>query len=226
MKQLLRIITFVFLANFAFGQTSIDTVYFDANWGKASKNDYHYCRVLNSVSSDVYEFKDYWKSGEILKSGRLSSTHPQTREGEFTWYHKNGKVNEIVNYKNNHIIGPIQAFDSNGKFDYEYISVLDSLDNASEMEVSLTDFRNHISQKINYPKHSRRAEIEGKVMVQFSIDASGKGSRLRLTKAVYKDLDREAIRVIESFNKWPIPKYKGKNTNLMLVAPIEFRLAD
>ena len=226
MKHSLSILAFFFLAHFAFGQTSTDTVYFDSKWEKASKDNYEYYRILSRVSSDLYDLKDYWKSGEIMKTGRLSSTHPQTREGEFKWFYKNGNVSEIANYKNGHFIGHIQVFDSSGKFDYEYISAPDSLDNASQMKASLIDFTNHISKNIKYPENSNRIGIEGEVRAKFHIDASGKLSRLTLTETVYEELDNEAIRVIESFNKWPIPKYKGKNTTLVIVAPIVFRLTD
>ena len=226
MKHLLSIVAFFFLAHVAFAQTSIDTVYFDSNWKKAGKNDYEYIRVMSRGSSDLYAFKDYWKSGQIYKSGSLSASSPQTREGAFKFYHKNGNVSAIENFKNDHVIGHIQVFDSTGKFDYEYISELDSLDNASQMKVSLSHLRNHIAKEVKYPEKANRMGIEGKVMVRFSVDASGKVTRLTLTKRVYKELDNEAIRVIESFKKWPVPTYKGKNTNLVIVTPIDFRLAD
>ena len=54
MKYLLSIIAYFYLAYVAFGQTSIDTVYFDSNWEKAGKNDYQYFRVLSRGSSDLY----------------------------------------------------------------------------------------------------------------------------------------------------------------------------
>jgi protein TonB len=68
------------------------------------------------------------------------------------------------------------------------------------------------------------AEIEGKVIAKFYIDNSGKISRLTILKSVNEELDNEAKRVIESYRKWPIPRYKGKNSNFEIVIPINFIL--
>jgi antitoxin component YwqK of YwqJK toxin-antitoxin module len=151
MRHLLKIFLLLSLTHCAFGQISTDTIYLDSKWEKSNKYDYDYYRVLTKESNDWYDCKDFWKSGEIQMSGQFSSLYPQTREKEFKWYHKNGNVRQIMNFKNNKIIGQVQVFDLNGNFDFEYVILIDSLDNASKMKISLSDFRNYISQKLKYP---------------------------------------------------------------------------
>jgi len=224
MKYLFNIFTLLFLTNYSIGQISIDTIYLDSKWEKSGKDNYDYYRVLIKQRNDWYDCKDFWKSGEIQMEGKLSSLYPQTREDEFKWYHKNGNLRQIIKYKNNNIIGQVQIYDSNGNFEFEYVLLSDSLDNAAKMKISLSDFRNHISQKLKYPKNSRMAEIEGKVIAKFYIDNSGSVSRLTILKSVNEELDNEAKRVIESYRNWPVPRYKGKNSNFEIVIPINFIL--
>lgn len=122
-------------------------------------------------------------------------------------------------------MGQVQVFDSDGSLDFEYVEQIDSLDNAAKMKISLNDFRAHISRELNYPKNSRLTGNKGLVIAKFYIDNFGKTSRLTIIKSVNEKLDTEAKRVIESFKKWPVPRYKGKNLHFEIVVPINFKLS-
>jgi len=122
-------------------------------------------------------------------------------------------------------IGQVQVFDASGKLDFEYVEQIDSLDNAAKMKTSLNDFRAYISRELNYPKNSRSTGNEGLVIAKFYIDNFGKTSRLTIIQSVNEKLDSEAKRVIKSYKKWPVPRYKGKNSHFEVVVPINFRLS-
>ena len=121
--------------------------------------------------------------------------------------------------------GQVQVFDSSGKVDFDYIEKIENLDNTNKLKISLNDFRDHISRELKYPKHSKMTGNEGMVIVKFYINKLGKATRLTFIKSVNEKLDTEAKRVIESYKKWPVPRYKGKKSHFEVVVPINFRLS-
>lgn len=224
MRHLLNFLAFLLLTNIVIGQVNSDTIYLDSKWEKASKDNFYFYRILTKDNSGLFDCKDFWKSGELQMTGKFSALYPQTREGEFKWYHKNGNLRQIISYKSNNLIGQVKSYDSNGKFDLEYMVLFDSLDNSGAFQLSLSNFRTHISRKLKYPKNARIAEIHGRVMTKFYINNLGQLERFSILQSVNNDLDNEAKRVITTFNKWPIPMYKGKSTFVEIYMPINFSL--
>jgi TonB family protein len=203
---------------------SIDTIYLDSRWNKTNKNQYTYFRVLTKVNNELYECKDYWKSGEMQMSGKLSSLYPETREDKFIWYNKNGSIKQIIFYRNNQQVGLVKSFDDKGDFEFEYCSNLDSLDNSGDVKRSINNFWYYVSKKLKYPKSAIQSETEGKVVTQFYINEAGEVFRFEIVKSVNEEMDTEARRIVLSYNKWSIPRYKGKNTKIFCSFPIIYQL--
>jgi TonB family protein len=207
----------------AFAQ-SIDTVYLDGSRKKTQKEQSTYYRVLVKTNDSIYTCKDYWRSGEISMQGQLSSLYPETKEGRFVWYYKAGPVSQIINYSNGIETGLIQTYDLNGNIDAEYCANLDSLDNGAEVKRAINSFWHYASRNLKYPKEDIIVETEGTVRAEFFLNREGKIERLKIWKSVSPKIDKEAMRIIQSFNKWPAPLYKGKRTMLLYVLPIVFQL--
>ncbi|MBN2260296.1 MAG: TonB family protein [Clostridiales bacterium] len=201
-----------------------DTIFLDIKWEKASKDNFFYYRVLTKDSNDIYECKDFWRTGEIQMQGKLSSLYPQTRESKFCWYYKNGNLRQTINYRNNKIVGLIQNYDTTGKFEFEYIYDIDSLDNSKRFKQCINNFGYYVSKNLKYPKNSLMSEIEGKVLTQFFIDNTGNITKFSIVKSVNEELDNEARRVIYKYKRWEIPKYKGENTFFEIYFPVIFSL--
>lgn len=224
MRQLSIIITLFLQLSFSFGQADIDTVYLDSKWKETSKDNSVYFRTIVKDSTGLYDCKDYWISGELQMEGKFSALYPQTRQGEFKWYHKNGQTRQIINYKDNNSVGLIRKYNSQGDLELEYIYKIDSLDNSKKFMSRINDFQYYVSNNLRYPELSRKASIEGKVMTKFYINNEGKVEGLEITESVNSQLDNEAKRVITSYKKWPIPLYKGNSTYIELSFPVIFML--
>lgn len=54
-----------------------------------------------------------------------------------------------------------------------------------------------ISEHVVYPEEAYKNHIEGKVIVQFLIEKSGKVGEVKVARSVSEELDREAVRVIK-----------------------------
>lgn len=209
--------------SYAIAQIASDTVYFDSKWKKTDKANYLYYRVIDKLANGKYKYTDCWKNGTIQMIGELSKLSPETWDGKFIWYNSNGSVKEITDYRDNHIIGTIKHFDINGKLDLEYVSELDSLDNADKLKAAINDFVVFVSKKIEYPKTSYSADIQGKVITSFFIDKNGRADRITITKSVNEEIDNEAKRIVKLY-RWPSPVYQGQKTMFWVVLPITFSI--
>ena len=81
-----------------------------------------------------------------------------------------------------------------------------------------------INQHLVYPELAREHAIEGSVMLQFSIDTSGKVSSIQVTEKVGFGCDKEALRIAQFLTNW-IPAQTGPNLMPSTIyLPIRFGL--
>lgn len=195
-------------------------------WEKTSFEKHTFYRVVSKNENGIYEFSDYWRTGQLQNTGQLSNLFPANRIGQFKWYYKNGNLKSVSNFIDNRIIGVTQVFDSTGNFEFDLIYDIDSLDNVRNINLALIKCVNHISKKAKYPRSSRITGDEGKVIIEFYVGKGGVSSRHSVYKSADPDLDNEAIKIVKSFKNWPSPKYKGKEVYTRFYIPINFRLLD
>ena len=81
-----------------------------------------------------------------------------------------------------------------------------------------------VYQYLKYPKDAVKDGIQGRVMVDFIIDKSGKVIDVRVVRGVDPLLDAEAIRVVSASPKWRPGRVKGNKVRTSLTIPVEFRL--
>lgn len=224
MKQIFIAVTFTFISYLSYCQSNVDTLFLDSKKEEVKKKKCIYYRVLTKVNDSLYNFQDYWIEGVLDLTGNFSSINPNVRQGKFTSYHKNGTVETITYYKNNNAIGLSQLFNDTGQLELEYISNIDSLDNADAYNNAFEDFLKHVLKYIDYPERAAKTGKQGIVFLSFYINDFGQMERLTIYKSVDQDLDNEAIRVVKSFNKWPIPIYKGNRTWIRCSFPVAFQL--
>ena len=82
----------------------------------------------------------------------------------------------------------------------------------------------YLREAINYPPNAKASGIEGRVIVQFIINLDGSISDAHVLRGVNQDLDKEALRVINSMPKWKPGTNKGENVRVRYTIPVNFRL--
>ena len=82
----------------------------------------------------------------------------------------------------------------------------------------------YISSSLIYPESAADKEIEGKVLVSFVVDKTGKVGDVKIKKSVNKDLDKEAIRVVKGMPLWKPGMQAGVPQNVQFYLPIMFKL--
>jgi len=84
---------------------------------------------------------------------------------------------------------------------------------------ALTEF---INNNVKYPENAQKKGIQGKVFVQFVIEIDGSVSNVKVAKGVNPELDKEAIRVVESMPKWKPGKQRGELVRVSYLVVVNF----
>lgn len=81
-----------------------------------------------------------------------------------------------------------------------------------------------LSNNLRYPELAQQNNVEGKVMVKFTVEKDGSISNPTIMKGVDKDLDKEAIRVVSKMPKWNPGKNNGVAVRSYFYLPVVFKL--
>ena len=80
-----------------------------------------------------------------------------------------------------------------------------------------------MSRYIKYPTKAIESKIQGRVIVQFVVNKDGSISNAKIVRSVDPDLDKEALRVINSMPQWKPGMQKGEPVSVKYTVPIVFR---
>lgn len=87
--------------------------------------------------------------------------------------------------------------------------------------IALNDY---VIKNLKYPENCKKEKIQGRVLVQFIVEADGKISNAEIVKSVNKDLDEEAKRVISSMPTWNPGQQRGVAVRVKFTVPVNFKL--
>ncbi len=87
-------------------------------------------------------------------------------------------------------------------------------------EVGLMRF---IRSQINYPPKAAENNIQGTVVLQFIVEADGSVSNAKVVRSVDEDLDREALRIVNSLEKFEPGRQDGQAVAVWYTLPVMFR---
>jgi protein TonB len=82
----------------------------------------------------------------------------------------------------------------------------------------------YISENMKYPAQARKMGIEGKVFVQFVVDAKGKLIDVKAVKGIGAGCDEEAVKVVKESPLWNPGLVGDKAGKVIMILPISFKL--
>ena len=82
----------------------------------------------------------------------------------------------------------------------------------------------YIAEHTNYPEIAKENNIQGKVIVRFCVTSKGGVNQVSILKGVDPELDKEAIRVVNSLPTFKPGKQGGKPVPVWYSVPINFQL--
>ncbi len=91
-------------------------------------------------------------------------------------------------------------------------------------ENGIQEFYTYISKNLKYPKEARQKGIEGKVFLEFVVDADGSITEVKTLKGIGAGCDEEAERVLKNAAAWNPGRHNGEPVKVRMVLPVTYRL--
>ncbi len=82
-----------------------------------------------------------------------------------------------------------------------------------------------LSENVKYPEAAEETGTQGRVIVQFIVEADGSITNVKVVKNVSEEIDAEAVRVINAMPKWKPGMQKGQPVRVKYTIPVTFRLS-
>ena len=82
----------------------------------------------------------------------------------------------------------------------------------------------YLQSHIQYPAMAAENNVQGRVVVQFVVDKTGKVGEVKVVRSVDKDLDKEAVRVCKSLPKFTPGRQNGQAVSVWYTLPVTFKL--
>ena len=85
-------------------------------------------------------------------------------------------------------------------------------------------FTKWVNERLVYPELARENGVQGKVVIQFTIEKDGRVNKIKVIRGVDSQLDKEAVRVISMSPKWKPGKMRDETVAVSYVFPVVFQL--
>jgi TonB family protein len=105
-------------------------------------------------------------------------------------------------------------------------SIVEAPDTHPEFEGGQEAMFKYIAENVKYPENAMEAGEEGKVFVECIVEKDGSISGTNVLRGVSAEIDKEAIRVMNTMPKWKPAQLEGKNVRSVIIIPINFVLSD
>jgi len=86
------------------------------------------------------------------------------------------------------------------------------------------EFSKWVNQRLVYPEIAKENGVQGRVMLQFTVNADGTVSGVKVLRGVDASLDKEAVRVVSSSPKWTPGRQRDRAVKVTYTFPVIFQL--
>ena len=86
------------------------------------------------------------------------------------------------------------------------------------------EFSKWVNSRLVYPEIAKENGVQGRVTLQFTVNADGTVSNVMVLRGVDSSLDKEAVRVVSSSPKWKPGKQRDRAVKVTYTFPVIFQL--
>ena len=86
------------------------------------------------------------------------------------------------------------------------------------------EFSKWVNSRLVYPEIAKENGVQGRVTLQFTVEADGRVTNVRVLRGVDESLDKEAVRVVSSSPKWTPGKQRDRAVKVTYTFPVIFQL--
>ncbi|MBK7183930.1 MAG: energy transducer TonB [Bacteroidetes bacterium] len=192
-----------------------------------SKNDDNQKPIAATSAPATISTKEIAKDKTVVSSKKLvEKKRSKTNEGAATTQQP-AYYNQDIALAESQIAAAEQKnspeFDRDDQSNYKYLSAADSTISVDEMpkfpggEIELVKY---IAKNFKYPSITDNLS-KTKIYIEFIIDKNGAVKNAKILKGIHPELDKEALRVINSMPKWSPGKQAEKPVDVKMVYPIQ-----
>ena len=80
-----------------------------------------------------------------------------------------------------------------------------------------------VNKNLNYPEIAKENGVQGRVMLQFTVNTDGSVSDVKVLRGVDSSLDKEAVRIVSQSPKWTPGKQRERPVKVTYVFPVIFQ---
>ena len=81
-----------------------------------------------------------------------------------------------------------------------------------------------MNSRLVYPEIAKENGVQGRVTLQFTVEADGRVTNVKVLRGVDESLDKEAVRVVSSSPKWKPGKQRDRAVKVTYTFPVIFQL--
>lgn len=86
------------------------------------------------------------------------------------------------------------------------------------------EFSKWVNSRLVYPEIAKENGVQGRVTLQFTVEADGRVTNVRVLRGVDESLDKEAVRVVSSSPKWKPGRQRDRAVKVTYTFPVIFQL--
>ena len=86
------------------------------------------------------------------------------------------------------------------------------------------EFSKWVNSKLVYPEIAKENGVQGRVTLQFTVEADGRVTNVKVLRGVDDSLDKEAVRVVSSSPRWKPGKQRDRAVKVTYTFPVIFGL--
>ena len=87
-----------------------------------------------------------------------------------------------------------------------------------------SNFSKWVNQRLVCPEIAKENGVQGRVMLQFTIEKDGSLTKVKVLRGVDPSLDKEAVRVVSTSPKWSPGKQRDRAVPVTYTFPVVFQL--
>ena len=86
------------------------------------------------------------------------------------------------------------------------------------------EFSKWVNKNLDYPEIAKENGVQGKVILQFTVNPDGSVSNVKVLRGVDSSLDKEAVRVVSKSPKWKPGRQRDRAVKVTYTFPVIFQL--
>ncbi|SRR5258708_6056916 len=104
--------------------------------------------------------------------------------------------------------------------------IFTAVEHEPEFKGGVKVFYKYLQESLHYPAIAKKNNIQGKVFLSFIVEKDGSITNVKIARGLSKEIDAEAMRVIQASPKWIPGTQNGKAVRVAYVMPLSFTLAN